>query len=165
MRQARAGQITQQDVDKTADRMVGALWAQTRTGKNIMLVAISGPGSPRGVNGWSAAKELVPWDSAGWTDIYGQSFTMPPLDDTVTVSQPYAAVKLLLSLGKANTTGERFNFVHMYEEACRGEVESGKKSKKLAKWKGQGVEFTYAAHSCEHCEARLPALLCDHPAE
>jgi hypothetical protein len=87
---------------------------------------------------------------------------MPTLKG-ISIDQPCAAIRLLLGLGEHGFVkpGTKFNLVHLYEEACRGEEAPGTKSKKLAKWKGQGIEYVYAAHSCEQCEARLPALLYD----
>lgn len=167
MRQARVGDVTQQDANETADRMVGALFAQTTTGLNIKLTAISGGGgTTASVMGWTGVASAVPRGRQGWHDINGKSFEMPTLQG-IAVDQPCAAIKLLLGLGehKLVKSGTKFNFVHLYEEACRGDEAPGKKSKKLAKWKGQGIEYVYAAHSCRHCEARLPALLCDRASD
>jgi len=162
MRQARNGQIGQREIDESAERMIGALHAQTTTGVEFKLVTASGkvPLTNK-VAGWELVDPGVPSQSSGWIDIYGNNFTMPPLPQGLNYSVPCAAIKLLLGLGKLNTKHLRFNWIHIYEEACAGVTEGGKRSSVLRQWHGEGKTFTYAAHSCRHCEVRVPMLLCD----
>jgi hypothetical protein len=100
MRQARVGAVKQEDANETADRMVGALYAQTTTGLNIKLTAISGNGgTAASVMGWTGVAPVVPREREGWHDIYGKRFEMPPLQG-ISIGQPCAAIRLLLGLGE-----------------------------------------------------------------
>ncbi len=149
------------------DRMIGALMATTTT-KVIKLVAVSGPGSLRGVHGWEAANVAVPRDRHGWTDIYGRVFTLPA---EVEPGNPCAAIKMLIKLGElmnAASTKYRYKSIALYEEAVRATVEvldrkgrpKLKKSTKLQVYHGQDRDYVMAAHSCQSCNERLPLLLC-----
>ncbi|MBX9857251.1 MAG: hypothetical protein K2Y26_17105 [Gemmatimonadaceae bacterium] len=163
MRQARVGAVTQLDVDESAERIIGALHAQTTTGVEFKLVSASGQIQLTArMRGWEVVDPTVPDKGTGaWYDVYGNRFVMPALPGSLRYSVPCAAVKLLIALGQRNTKHLRFNWIHIYEEACAGTLENGKRSSTLRQWHGQGKAFTYAAHSCAHCEVRVPMLLCD----
>lgn len=171
MRQARSGALKQDDFNQVADRMVGALIAQLKSGQTIKLVAFSGGKDPVGtVSGWELADPAIPTGRSGWTDIYGRTFSMPQATalalgvNGTGLLKPCAAIKLLLRLGEmASESGKtpKYNYISLYEEACRGIEEDGSKSKKLAKWRGKDKEYVRAAHSCDQCAARVPSLLCD----
>lgn len=163
------------DKGEAADHMIGALIAMTSTGQEIKLVAVSGPqgfsGSVHG--GWEVANIAVPRGAAGWTDIYGRTFELPA---GVNPGNACAAIKLLSYLGmkrRSAKTPYDYNSIHLYEQACRAkstkEDKRGRskstKSTRLQNWIGQGVEYTFAAHSCPDCEMRVPLMLCDRPVD
>lgn len=166
-KQIGAGLLNQLDIDESAERLIGALHAQTTTGVEYKLVSASGQNELTArVRGWEVVDPKVPAvGNEGWFNIYGHEFVMPALPRDLRYSVPCAAVKLLLALGHKNTKHLRFNWIHIYEEACAGTLPNGKRSSTLRQWHGKGKAYTYAAHSCEHCVVRLPMLLCDRGEE
>ena len=160
-----------------ADHMVGAAIARTDTGLEIKLIAVSGGGDmPGTVSGWQAANVKVPKTSAGWTDIYGETFSLPA--DLVArqpqvVNRACAAIKLLIKLGerrRAARVNYRYKSITLYEEAVpvveTVTLPSGREKEaksRINRWRGESGEFIYAAHSCEECESRIPLMLCSNP--
>lgn len=149
--------------------MMGALVATFKDGTTLRLIATSGPNNRFGVStfnagaggkaNWEVANPTVPTDATKWTDIYKQRFTMPP---HANLSQPCAAMKLLLGLGLHKTSqdkGYAYKSIELYEEVFK--PTGLPVPENFREYHGQDNANTYAAQSCGPCNHRVPLLLCD----
>ncbi|MFD3421027.1 hypothetical protein [Streptomyces decoyicus] len=110
---------------------------------------------------WETVTPKVPATHTGWWTIRGEKVD---LDSKVAnVQMACAAVKLLLGLGEKTKDREwkAVEYLRMSEMVFVGPDTN---DPKMRKWHGQGATSSWTAHSCDACQARIPYLICDVPA-
>ncbi|GAA2718790.1 MULTISPECIES: hypothetical protein [Streptomyces] len=166
------------EVDTTLQQeafMIGVLEAKIR-GHEYHFVASSGVEATPWVQQkhlksldrpkiWTVTDKLVPSSRKGWKNLRWGSFDLPSSIRRVT--SPCAAMKLLLVLAD-NVAGSQpwgpVEYVRIAEEYYVG-PDHVPESDDNPTWRGEGAACSWTAHSCGPCEARIPYLICDRPAE
>ncbi|MFC4514715.1 hypothetical protein [Streptomyces sp. NPDC000405] len=166
--------------------MIGVLEAKIR-GVEYRFVASSAKQNPPWVQqrhlrsldqpkNWTLTDRPLPNSRLGWKNIRWGNIDLP---DTITgVTSQCAAMKLLLALSDkvaGSSPWGPVEYVRIVEEYYRGpdfvpemDKKTGKPKEQIA-WRGEGSSGkgpgSWTAHSCGPCEARIPYLICDLPAE
>ncbi|MFJ3952865.1 hypothetical protein ACIPXV_22960 [Streptomyces libani] len=159
--------------DKRAHFMMGVLEARI-SGREYFLIASSGreSGDPwireKHLNGisyhqgaWETVDPPVPKIHRGWLTVRGETVDLDPKMAQTHVEMKCAAIKLLLGLGGKRLEWKSVEYLRMSEMVYVGPEADGVT---FRKWHGKGATNSWTAHSCDACEARIPYLICDVPA-
>ncbi|MFF4155881.1 hypothetical protein [Streptomyces sp. NPDC001678] len=147
--------------------MIGALEARINN-KQYRLVASSGRQETPWVtkahipSGWKIVEPALPNDRTGWWNIRGDRVDFPEMAG---VTRPCAAMKLLLGLAREIPKWGSVQHVFLAEEYFKGKAYvPDPRNPEPRQWRGKGDLCSYTAESCDQCEARIPYLICDVPA-
>ncbi|AJC61672.1 hypothetical protein [Streptomyces sp. 769] len=156
--------------DETASFIMGVLEAKIG-GKEYFLVASSGrnpdpwiekkhlDGITYHPGAWETVNPQVPERHTGWWTVRNENVD---LDTSIrSVSNPCAAIKLLLGLGRKKPAWKSVEYLRMSEMVFVGRAADDPSKRQ---WHGKGATSSWTAHSCDACEARIPYLICDVPA-
>ncbi|WP_330316063.1 hypothetical protein [Streptomyces platensis] len=164
-----------QDHDLMADDkavfMMGVLEAKV-SGHEYFLVASSGGEKTdpwireKHLNGisyhqgaWETVNPTLPTGHSNWWTVRRETVDLDP--NIARVTKPCAAIKLLLGLGDKRLEWKSVEYLRMSEMVYVGpEADSAG----MRQWHGKGATNSWTAHSCNRCEARIPYLICDVPA-
>ncbi|MEV6670620.1 hypothetical protein [Streptomyces sp. NPDC051162] len=157
--------------DQKAFFMMGVLEAKI-SGHEYFLVASSG----RTAEPWITAKHLdgityhpgkwaqvnpdLPKNNKGWLTVRGEEVDLGT--GIAHVTKGCSAVKLLLGLGKKHLDWKSVDYLRMSEMVYVGADATD--ADVMRAWHGHGATNSWTAHSCDPCEARIPYLICDVPA-
>ncbi|MEU3991994.1 hypothetical protein AB0F24_27175 [Streptomyces platensis] len=151
--------------------MMGVLEAKV-SGHEYFLVASSGGEKTdpwireKHLNGisyhqgaWETVNPTLPTGHSNWWTVRHETVDLDP--NIARVTKPCAAIKLLLGLGDKRLEWKSVEYLRMSEMVYVGpEADSAG----MRQWHGKGATNSWTAHSCNRCEARIPYLICDVPA-
>ncbi|WP_190021204.1 hypothetical protein [Streptomyces hiroshimensis] len=160
--------------------MMGVLEAKIGNKEHLLVASSGGPNNLpwitgkhlKGIaykRGWTLAETpesriAVPATQNGWRTVMGMDVQLAGVP-VQNIGQPCAAVKLLLKLAELNTAHEKVRDLHISEQVV---VYGDRIPPNMRQYHGKGADgspsSTWTAHSCAQCEARIPYLICDVPA-
>ncbi|MEU1377776.1 hypothetical protein ABZ442_29605 [Streptomyces triculaminicus] len=115
-----------------------------------------------GIDEW---RRRAVWEGS-WKTVRGEKVDIPVMPGgrmLKNIDQPCSAIQLLLALSdRLSGQGKwgKVDYVRMSEQYYIGRDNTTASRQ----WHGQGNTCSWTAHSCEPCEARIPYLICDVPA-
>ncbi|MEU8784126.1 hypothetical protein [Streptomyces sp. NPDC048637] len=156
--------------DPAAVFMMGVLEARIG-GREYFLIASSGRTADpwirekhlKGISyhqgAWEPVNPALPGGHRGWLTVRGENVDLDA--NTAGVTRPCSAMKLLLGLGGKRLEWKSVEYLRMSEMVYVGpEADDAG----MRQWHGKGATNSWTAHSCNACEARIPYLICDVPA-
>ncbi|QIY58351.1 hypothetical protein HEP86_32460 [Streptomyces sp. RPA4-5] len=110
---------------------------------------------------WESVNPTIPVTHRGWVTIRGEKVDLGTHIAPEDVGRRCSAIKLLLGLGGKRLEWKSVEYLRMSEMVFVGPEAD---NLKMRPWHGMGAINSWTAHSCNVCEARIPYLICDVPA-
>ncbi|WP_149183099.1 hypothetical protein [Streptomyces sp. TRM49041] len=159
-----------------ASFMMGALEARISGGEHFLIASSGSPNAEEpwtarwiqdkhlaGISyhegAWKTVNPRLPEDHTGWVTVRGERVDLDPQHRGL--KKGCAAVKLLLGLGEKQLPWNSVDYLRMSEMVYVGPEAD---HTRMRPWHGQGATNSWTAHSCDACQARIPYLICDVPA-